>query len=158
MQYIENVSNGYLTICNDGNFSDISLHIFKFLPLQDIHSLNLVNKIFHKGHLNDCLWKKLSKRDFIDDYKNLMQPTNYETYKWCIELTQIKVTMKINISITEISKMDCLQPRPMTIKFLSPKICKIVSLTSICLGNNQIPSLPNEIGQLTNLEIIFTKQ
>lgn len=35
------------------SFTDIVLHIFKYLPLNDIYSLGQINKEFHKGYINE---------------------------------------------------------------------------------------------------------
>jgi hypothetical protein len=68
---------------------DISLHIFKFLPLKDAYSFAQINKEFYESYMDDYQWGKLLDRDYRKD--NLILGTNYDIYKFLFALDKSRI-------------------------------------------------------------------
>jgi len=133
------------------SINNILLHIFKFLPINDIHSSGLVNREFHKGYLSELNWKNVLDRDFYNDY-NQKEISNYETYKYSHQLKMLGVKLKLKKTNRQIIQLEGIQKNYRQLQYISPVIGSLINLTNLNLAVNQIQLLPPEIGLLTKLE------
>lgn len=135
-------------------FDDISLHIFQYLPIKDIHSLGLVNKHFQKGYLNELQWKSQLDRDYNGQYTNFNQGSNYKTYKKCHKLVKIRIALHLSTPINTICEMGDLTICNIKLFSLPPEIDQLTNLKSLRLNNIGLHSLPKEFESLTKLETL----
>jgi hypothetical protein len=133
--------------------SDVSLHIFKYLPITDIYSLGLVNKELYKGYTNELNWKNILNRDFIDDYHSI-EKTNYETYKYFNGVKKIGIAFKLNKTNKKIVNLEILNLHNNKLQSLPPEIGLMANLQTLDLSYNQLQFLPAEIGSLVNLQYL----
>ena len=128
---------------------DISLHIFKFLPINDICSLGLVNKMFNRGYSNEIQWKTLLERDYMDDYINVMEDNNYGTYKSCFRIDCLMTLFSLSKTTDTYIFRPCNRPFSKKISF---SVSQYLNITNINMGYNKLESLPIGICLLKNLE------
>ena len=110
--------------------------IYIQLSLADLRSCSIVNKSFNKAYNLDFLWQNLFQKHYGDDIKRfgpLFQTDSskmiYQKYK---ELTFLKKFFKLDYQID-----------------------KLVSLQELYLYNNNLTSIPAEIGNLTLLQKLY---
>lgn len=130
---------------------DISLHIFNYLPINDIHSLGLVNRDLNKGYTNELQWKDQCERDYCDDYYGVANVNNYEKYKWCYIIGKFKTSFNCKCPNNIIYNQPKMELCYQNMKFLPKEIGIFVNLKTLYLNDNQLTFLPAEIGLLVNL-------
>jgi len=64
---------------------DCLLHVYSFLPLEDLYQCMQVNELFYKASQNSYVWLQLLERDYKNLYKRHKKDSLYETYKCCKE-------------------------------------------------------------------------
>jgi Leucine-rich repeat (LRR) protein len=132
---------------------DISIHIFNFLPINDIYSLGLVNGKFQKEYAREVNWKNLLERDFYNDY-DLGEMTNYENYKYWFRVKKLGIELQLNKSNREIINLQKLNLSGRHLQSLPKEIGLLTNLTCLGLHNNQLQSLPLELWSLPNLQLL----
>lgn len=130
---------------------DISLHIFKFLPIKDIHSFGLVNKEFYKGYLNELLWENILDRDYYSYYYNINQNSKYKTYEYCHKLNTLRDELKY-MPIDEIYALEKFDMWFGELGVKSKNISLLTNLQMLSIEFDNRSYFPVEIGLLTNLE------
>lgn len=136
-------------------FQDITLHIFKCLPLKDIHSLGLVNREFHKGYSNELNWKEILERDFADDYDTSMGTTNCNIYQYSCKIKKLNNVLRLNKPNKKIIAMNEIQAQFIQLQSVLPEIGLLVNVRTLWLNTNRLEFLPPEIGSLINLETFY---
>lgn len=136
------------------SIKDISIHIFNCLPINDCHSLGLVNREFQKGYLNELHWKNLLDRDYADDY-DLMKTTNYEVYKYSHKMRKIIIAFRGNAKNKDVIKERTLEFYSKKMESLLSEIGVLINLQTIDVNSNLLKSLPSEIGLLVNLRQLY---
>ena len=109
---------------------DILIHVFNNLSLKDIYSCSLVNKQYNRVFNNLLLWKM--KLDTIMDNKlitTLWNTNSLITFKRCVLINRLKNKLHRKEEIVELTNLQYLE-----------------------LNDNNLTTLPAEIGQLTNLQ------
>src|SRR5271167_2334980 len=104
---------------------DCYYNIISFLDIKDIINISLVNKQFYKISKNELIWKSSYNNNF-----NNIKCTNMfcDNYKKCYVLNKFLVKYKKNINNID-RELD--------------------------LHNNQLVSIPTELGQLNMLQRLY---
>ena len=135
---------------------DILIHVFNNLSLKDIYSCSLVNKQYNRVFNNLLLWKM--KLDTIMDNKlitTLWNTNSLITFKRCVLINRLKNKLHRKEKIEQLITLNALYLYNNQLITLPAEIGQLTNLQELSLHNNQITTLPAEIGQLTNLQYLL---
>ena len=104
---------------------DCYYNIISFLDIKDINNISLVNKYFYKMSKNELIWKSFYNDKFYNIKCTIMFRDNY---KKCYMLNKFLVKYK-----KDINNID----------------------KELSLSNNQLVSIPTELGQLNMLRGLY---
>ena len=128
--------------------ADCYHNIISFLDISDNRNISLVSKLFYQISKNESIWKSFFKKKF---YAIDCTKQFYHNYKKCHNLNKFLVRYKKNInSIDEELYLDNNQ-----LQSIPSEIGQLSTLKTLYLDNNQLQSIPSEIGQLSMLQELY---
>ena len=119
---------------------DCYYYIISFLDIKDNIKLSLVNKSFHTISKNEILWKIFYNITFYNIKCDIMF---YHNYKLCYILNTF--LMKYGKEINNIN--NCLNLSFNKLQLISPEISQLHMLQTLCLDNNQLQLVPQNINR-----------
>ena len=127
---------------------DCYYYIISFLDINDNKNIAKVNKIFNVISKNELIWKLFYNNDFY----NIKCTNNfYQNYKKCYVLSNFLKNYKSNINnINETLNLYNNQ-----LQSIPPEIGQLHMLQTLNLYNNQLQSIPPEIVQLHMLQTLY---
>src|SRR3970040_2280397 len=136
------------------------LNILKYLTIDDISNLILVDKYKNQLLKDDNIWKILLDKykielhiEDIDMYKIIKKSTYRETLFLVKDLNQLtKINGLKNKTIIEIYNLQILWLSYKEIKEIPPQIGFLTNLQILDFDNNEIKEIPPQIGSLINLQ------
>ena len=130
----------------DNRFNQLVLNkILKNLDLYSIKSCSLVSKQFNKAFNVDILWHSLfisHYDELIDEYKKIFVVDSYkDTYKKYISLKNLKKTLNLDYTIIELASLKCLTLIDNNLISIPAEIGNLTSLQRFELSNNNLTSI-----------------
>ena len=126
--------------------SDCYCNIILFLDIKDNRNISLVNKLFYKISKNDLIWASLFKNNF---HNINCTKLFYDNYKKCHKLNKFLANHEKNIN--NINEKLCLSNNQLS--SIPPEIGQLGMLQQLSLDNNQLHLVPENI----NKNIIIIK-
>ena len=127
--------------------SDCYYTIISFLDIENIYNIALINKQFYIISRNELIWKSFYNDNFSNIECTKMFHNNYIK---CYKLNKFLIEHKMDI--TKINKELYLCNEQL--QSIPPEIGQLNMLQTLYLSNNQLQSIPPEIGQLNMLRIL----
>jgi len=99
------------------------------------------------------IWLAKLQEDFGDDYQ-MLKPNFQDNYELLYKLTELKRKLKLKEDIYTRYQSKYLNLAYNRIKEIPKEIGQLINLQNLYSDGNQIKEIPKEIGQLTNLETL----
>jgi len=128
--------------------ADCYCNIISFLDIADNCNIALVNKLLCQISKNESIWKPFFENKF---YGIDCTKQFYHNYKKCHNVNKFLVRYKIDINV--IGKELSLYNNQLN--SIPPEIGQLSMLQILNLSNNQLHSIPPEIGQLSMLQKLY---
>jgi len=127
-------------------------HIATMLDLDNLLSLCSTNQRFNRLICQqDAIWKFKLNKEFPDWRQHFNDKPVRKVYSLLVKLSKLKKEIKYEGSIYELFAETELYLNDNEIKTLPPEIGLLTNLQRLYLHNNKIVKLPPEIGSLSNL-------
>ena len=128
--------------------SDCYCNIISFLDIKDNMNISLVNKLFYEISKTNLIWASLFKNKF---YNIDCTKLFYDNYIKCHKLNKFLGNYGKNIN--RINEKHDLSNNQLS--SIPPEIGQLSMLQELYLDNNHLSSIPPEIGQLGMLNTSF---
>ena len=129
---------------------DVLSHIFSYMTLEEINRCSEVSKEYNRVSRSEYLWLKMLETDYKDNYNKFIKKTKYETYKGCYNLCKIT-----KYELDKLNGSNILSLMNNNMETIPQEIGQLTNLQQLYLYNNQLTIIPQEIGQLTNLQELY---
>src|SRR3989304_1656339 len=116
------------------------LNILKYLTIDDISNLILVDKYKNRLLKEDNIWKIL-----LDKYKIELHIEDIDMYK-IVKKSTYRETLFLVKDLNQLKKINRLKNKT---------IIEIYNLQELYLNNNKIKEIPSQIGFLTNIQMLW---
>ena len=125
--------------------TDCYYNIILFLGIADNRNISLVNKLLYQISKNESIWKSFFENKFYGINRTKLF---YHNYKKCHNLNKFLVHYEKDINV--ICKKLSLDDNEL--QSIPPEIGQLSTLQELYLSCNQLQSIPPEIGQLSMLQ------